>query len=122
MSRSVVITSVGVVSSLGFTPERILRNLKKKNVSFARPAFDRETPVCPVRGFNVKDFTGRFKNLRYLNRGAQFCAAAGMTAVKDAGLEETKAAEAGLFVGVGPNLDIGGECPELFRERRSLLY
>ena len=113
MSRRVVITSIGVVSSLGFTSGQIIDNLKKGGVTFKRPDFDEEVVVCPVRDFDVKSFTGRFKNARYLNRGAQFCVAAALAAVKEAMLDEGLRAKTGLFIGTGPNLDIGGEFPEI---------
>ena len=113
MSRRVVITSIGVVSSLGFTSDQIIDNMKKDRVAFKRPDFDEEVVVCPVGDFDVKSFTGRFKNARYLNRGAQFCVAAAMSAVKKALIEDGLLLKTGLFVGTGPNLDIGGEFPEI---------
>ena len=113
MRRRVVITSVGVISSLGFTLEEIMGNLKNENTSFEKSFFDDEVVVSPINGFNVKDFAGRFKDRRYLNRGAQFCVASAMEAVKKAGLDKQLLAEAGLFLGAGPNLDIGGEFPDV---------
>jgi len=113
MRRRVVITSIGVISSLGFTIEEIIGNLKNGNALFERSHFDSEVVVSPINGFDVKDFTGHFKDKRYLNRGAQFCVASAMEAVKKAGLDKQLLAEAGLFLGAGPNLDIGGEFPDV---------
>ena len=113
MSRRVVITSVGVVSSLGFSVDEIISRLKQKEIYLQRPSFDQDVVTCPVQGFDIKAFTGRFKNARYLNRGAQFCVASAIAAIKDAGLDEKSLSEAGLFVGVGPNLDISNECPRI---------
>jgi len=113
MHRRVVITSIGVISSLGFTIEEIIGNLKNGNALFEMSHFDSEVVVSPINGFDVKDFAGHFKNRRYLNRGAQFCVASAMEAVKKARLDKQLLAEAGLFLGAGPNLDIGGEFPDV---------
>ncbi|MHC1728200.1 MAG: beta-ketoacyl synthase [Syntrophobacteraceae bacterium] len=114
MKHRVVITSIGIVSSLGFSIEEILNTLKNGGPPFLRPSCDPDVCVCPVgRNFNLKAFTGRYKNARYLNRGAQFCVASAMAALRNAGLTEKILGRAGLFVGTGPNLDIGGEFPEI---------
>ncbi|RLC27126.1 MAG: beta-ketoacyl-[acyl-carrier-protein] synthase family protein [Deltaproteobacteria bacterium] len=109
MKRRVVITSIEVISSLGSNIEEIIGNLKSENTSFERSNVDNEVVVCPVNGFDVKDFAGHFKDRRYLNRGALFCVASAIEAVKKAGIDKKLLAEAGLFLGTGPNLDIGGE-------------
>jgi 3-oxoacyl-[acyl-carrier-protein] synthase II len=113
MKRRVVITSMGVLSSLGGNPDEIIKSFKKKKVSFERPAFDPEVVTSPVRDFNARTYTGRFKDSRYLNRGAQFAVASAISAIKNSGYQKDELAEAGLFVGVGPNLNIGGEFPEI---------
>ena len=113
MSRRVVITAVGVFSALGNSPQEMLENIKLDRTAFARSAFDASVIVCPVRDFDLRSVTGPFKERRYLNRGAQFCVAAAMKALERSGLEEYERERAGLFVGVGPNLDIGGEFPEI---------
>lgn len=114
MNTRVVITSIGIISALGFSTEEAAGGLENGGAAFERPAFDSDVCVCPVGpGFRLKDFTGRYKNARYLNRGAQFCVAGAMAALRDAGLTEDMLAGAGLFVGSGPNLDIGGEFPEI---------
>lgn len=111
MARRVVITSIGVISSLGYNADAILNNLKKENVSFRRPDFDDEVVTSPIGGFSVRDFIGRFKNSRYLSRGACFSVASAIEAVRHAGLDGAMLARSGLFVGTGPNLDISGEFP-----------
>jgi len=113
MSRRVVITAIGVCSSLGFSEQQIIKNMKEGNVSFARPFFDGQVVVSPVKDFNIKSFTGRFKDRRYLTRGSQFCLASAIEAIKDSRIKEDALSEAGLFMGTGPNLDIGGEFPEI---------
>ena len=113
MHRRVAITSIGVISSLGFTIEEIIGNLKNGNTSFERSHFDNKVVLNPINGFDVKDFAGHFKERRYLNRGAQFCVASAIEAVKKAGIDKKLLAGAGLFLGTGPNLDIGGEFPDV---------
>jgi len=113
MPKRVAITSIGVCSSLGFSQKQIVDNLKKGSVTFERALFDDDVVVSPIRDFNIKDFTGRFKDRRYLNRGTQFCVASTMEAIKNAGIGKKLVSEAGLFMGTGPNLDIGGEFPEI---------
>jgi|SRR5208337_3747107 len=114
MKDRVVITSIGIMSALGFSAEEIVASLKDGGAAFERPAFDHKVCVCPVGDdFRLKDFTGRYKNARYLNRGAGFSVAAAMSALKGANLAEQMLAGAGLFVGCGSNMDIGGEFPEI---------
>jgi 3-oxoacyl-[acyl-carrier-protein] synthase II len=69
--------------------------------------------ICPVKDFDIKDFTGRFKNNRYLNRGAQFALASALSAIKRGKISPDLLHNAGLFVGAGPNLDIPGEFPNI---------
>ena len=113
MSRRVVITSVGIFSSLGFSQEEIIDNLRGEKVTFDRPPFDDSLVICPIKNFDIKHVIGPFKERRYLNRGAQFCVASAMKAVENAGISKELLEKAGLFIGVGPNLDIGGEFPEI---------
>lgn len=114
MPRRVVVTSMGVISALGFSAAQVMGALRNGKVAFQRPDFDREVCTCPIIDeLDVRKFTGRYKNVRYLSRGAQLCVAAALSAVRGAGLSSEMLAGAGLFVGVGPNLDIGGEFPEI---------
>ncbi|MFA6412925.1 MAG: beta-ketoacyl-[acyl-carrier-protein] synthase family protein [Syntrophales bacterium] len=113
MARRVVITSVGVVSSLGASFPEIMANIRQDRTAFARPPFDEDIAVCPVSKFEVRNYTGPFKERRYLNRGAQFSVAAVLGAVKNSGINHDSLKKAGLFVGAGPNLDIGGEFPDI---------
>jgi 3-oxoacyl-[acyl-carrier-protein] synthase II len=114
MQNRVVITSIGIISSLGFSTEEILLSLGEGEPAFAQPDFDPSVRVCPVGSeFDFRKFAGRYKNSRYLNRGAQFCVTSAMEAIRDAGLTEAMLSRAGLFVGTGPNLDIGSEFPDI---------
>ncbi len=113
MAQRVVITAVGIVSSLGWDIARIIQNLEAGKVCFARPPFEPTVAVAPVADFDARFHIGRFKHLRYLNRGARFAAASACRAVAQSGLTPAKLAGAGLFVGAGPHLDIGTEFPEI---------
>lgn len=113
MRRRVVITSVGVFSSLGSSLEEIIKNLKDGQVCFERFSFGNGMVTCPLKGFDAKGAIGPFKDRRYLNRGAQFCMASAVAAVNNAGISSDLLKKSGLFMGTGPNLDLGGEFPDI---------
>lgn len=113
MARRVVISSFGIVSSLGSSEDAILDSFRNGRTAFTRTPLDPDLPVCPVEGFNPREHTGRCKELRYLNRGAQFSVASAMDALKNSGLESGDWGKAGLFVGTGPNLDVTAEFPDI---------
>jgi 3-oxoacyl-[acyl-carrier-protein] synthase II len=104
---------MGILSSLGRDRGEIIKSLKERKVSFERPAFDDEVVTAPIREFKVRDYTGPFKDGRYLNRGSQLAVASAIAAIKNSGCKKDDLAGAGLFVGAGPNLNIGGEFPEI---------
>lgn len=113
MSRRVVITSIGAISALGNTPETIAGNLHCGRAGFEPSPHDPSVPVCPISNFELSAHTGRFKNRRYLNRGAALATAAAMQALDHARLPTDMRTATGLIVGGGPNLDIGGEFPDI---------
>lgn len=114
MANRVVITSVGIVSSLGFSTGEIVRSLEDGGAVMVPTGFEGDVWAFPIeREFDVRRFTGRCRNARYLNRGARLCVAAAMAAVKGAEPAGHMWGRAGLFVGAGPNLDIGNEFPEI---------
>jgi 3-oxoacyl-[acyl-carrier-protein] synthase II len=104
---------MGILSSLGRDHGEIVKSFKERKVNFERPAFDDEVVTAPIRKFNVRDYTGPFKDGRYLNRGSQLAVASAIAAIKNSGCKKDDLAGAGLFVGAGVNLNIGGEFPEI---------
>jgi len=102
-----------VVSSLGNSSEQILQALRNGQVSFAESSFDPQVITSPIRDFELGAFTGSFKERRYLNRGAQLAVAAAMSAIRMASLRREQLTDTGLFLGAGPNMDVGGEIPEI---------
>lgn len=111
MARRVVITALGMQTSLGQTPEEILASFKSNRTSFERFAPVADVVVCPIKQFDLQSITGRFKNRRYLNRGAAFGVAAALAALNQSGLTKEQLSAAGLFVGTGPNLDLQNDPP-----------
>lgn len=104
MARRVVITASGFILPLGSTPGEVLAALDAPHGPFERWAADRHVSVCPVAGFDLRSYVGRCKNARYLTRGQQLCLAAAVRAVSEAGLGPQHLDSAGLFLGLGPNL------------------
>ena len=98
MKKRVVITEVRVISAVGSTLEQISH-------SFRRGLFPAiRDHVIPVENFELKHFTGRNKDIKYLSRGNQFAAACALEAARTLPAEDR--AGAGLFLGAGPNLDL----------------
>ena len=106
-----MITSLGVISPLGKTIAEIQTFLLEGRVSFDRFSGDLQAVVAPVNDFDLKAYTGHFKERRYLHRGGALALAAALDAVHSAGLEKEEREPLGLFVGVGPYLDVGAEFP-----------
>lgn len=106
MDRRVVITGSAFFSPLGNRGRSVIAAMEDDRTAFTRPGFDPDVVVAPVPDFNLKTYTGRYKNARYLNRGAAFGVAAALRAIKGAGLCPKMLENAGLFVGAGPNLDL----------------
>jgi 3-oxoacyl-[acyl-carrier-protein] synthase II len=103
---------MGVVSALGNSRREIARSFEQERVCFRRA--DALSPVvAPVDDFDVRQITGRHKNLRYLNRGAAMAVAAAVEAIRRSRLSALSIETSGLFVGAGPNLDLGAECPRI---------
>jgi 3-oxoacyl-[acyl-carrier-protein] synthase II len=102
---------MGMVTSLGDTPEDLADSVRVGRVAFQFVGSNPRAVAAPVADFDVHRYAGRFKNRRYLTRAAAMAVAAAVRAVDQAALTAGQRESAGLFVGVGPNLDLGGECP-----------
>lgn len=112
MTAQVVITAMGVVSALGNSRREIAQRFEQERVCF-RQVDALSQVVAPVDAFDVRHITGRHKNLRYLNRGAAMAVAAAVEAIRRSRLPAPSIEASGLFVGAGPNLDLGAECPRI---------
>jgi len=90
-SNDVVVTGIGVVTSLGFTRQAFWKSLVE-GVSGVRPisAFDasrhKTRIAAEVRGFEPELWLGP-KQVRRMSRVSQFAACAAVEAVRDAGLD-----------------------------------
>ena len=113
MKPRVVITGAAFFSPLGNTGTDVISAMVENRTAFKRADFDLDLVVAEVPDFNLKTHTGRYKNARYLNRGAALGVAAALRAVKGSGLSGNMLENAGLFTGAGPNLD---------QEKRSALW
>jgi 3-oxoacyl-[acyl-carrier-protein] synthase II len=106
---------MGMVTSLGNTAESLAHCVQSERVAFQFFGKDPRVVAAPVEEFDVRRYTGRFKNHRYLTRGAAMAVAAAVQAADQAVLTPNQWESAGLFVGAGPNLDLGGECPTIHK-------
>jgi len=82
----------------------VVAALREPHGPFQRSLEDPEVAVCPVPNFDLKAHIGRCKNARYLTRGQQLCLAAAIRTVENSGLGPGDLGQAGLFLGLGPNL------------------
>lgn len=111
MNRRVVITGMGVVTSLGLDLTTFWNNLMagKSGVTLIDSFDTSEYPTkiaAPVRDFNPEDHMDK-KVARRMDRFVQFAVAASQFALQDAGLkigENVDAERAGVYIGSG----IGG--------------
>lgn len=102
---SVVITGIGLISSLGISEEQVVKSILNDKVNFLRSEIDPELVVCPVQDFDFKDYIKSYKYFRYLPKGWQFGICAAKGAIESSGLTEEHLNSSGLFVGVGPNVE-----------------
>jgi 3-oxoacyl-[acyl-carrier-protein] synthase II len=113
MKPSVVITGMGLICPLGERPQAIIGAMQEDRVGFTASGEFSDVVVYPVTGFDLGRRMGRFKNKRYLHRGAQFALAAAAEAIKQAGLTPAQLESAGLFLGAGPCLDVEETFPRI---------
>ncbi|MEJ2662216.1 MAG: beta-ketoacyl synthase N-terminal-like domain-containing protein [Desulfobacteraceae bacterium] len=113
MAPRVVITAMGMVTSLGGSPEEVAGNVRTGRVPFQLVGSNPRVVAAPVADFDLRHSIDRFKNRRYLTRAAAMAVAAAVRAAEQAALATDQRESAGVFLGAGPNLDIGGECPAI---------
>lgn len=97
----VVITAAGGISYYGTDTINLISAFRKDFPQF-ESQFDQHS--LGIKDFELKNYIGRFKNHRYLSRGAKLALAAAYTTVKNNNIDLIE--DCGLFVGTGPNLDI----------------
>jgi 3-oxoacyl-[acyl-carrier-protein] synthase II len=103
MGKRVVITGIGIVSPLGFSPEENFQWLCDGQSAMG-PLISLnigDHPCCgyEVKGFDATEILGK-KGLRYLNKGTLFLASAAQMAIDSGDLtDETWAEEAGIIIG-----------------------
>ena len=122
MSRRVVVTGVGLLSSVGLGTEKCWKSLQEGKSGISRiTAFDTTGFNCQIAG-EVRDFDpGQWvekKELKKMGRFIQFGIAASDFAIAAAGLKVTEdiAEQVGVYIGSG----IGG-FEVIEREHRNLL-
>lgn len=102
--RRVVITGIGMVSPAGNSIEECWENILSgktmihESDSFGCANFSTKL-IAEVVGFDEKKHIKNKKLRRMLQRGEQFAIAAASEAVRDSGLEDYDAYEAGLYLG-----------------------
>ncbi|MGI6555472.1 MAG: beta-ketoacyl-ACP synthase II [Bacillota bacterium] len=121
MENRVVITGMGVLSSLGIGKEAFWESLVQgRNGISTVTRFDASgypTRIAgEVRGFDPRDYMDR-KEARRMDRFTQFAVAAGMLGLQDAGIDLSRENpdRVGVFLGTG----IGGT--ETFEEQHRIL-
>jgi len=103
----VVISSIGVISSLGFSLDDLIKNLDgaKKLLSSTFHSSGVAVPTVPIEGFDFQALCGRNKNRRYLSRAGQMSVASALRCADAASLTANETADCSLFIGAGPFLE-----------------
>ncbi len=101
----VVITGIGLISSLGNSEQEVVRSILTDKVNFLCSEIDPELVVCPVQDFYFKEYIESYKYFRYLPKSWQYGICAAKLAIISAGLSDEDLKNSGLFVGVGPNME-----------------
>ncbi len=104
--KRVVITGIGLVTSLGDSPKGVINSVLNDRVNFLVSGDDPELIICPVRDFQLKSYISSYKYIRYLPKSWQFGLASAKMAIESAGLSDEDLKQGGLFVGIGPNVEV----------------
>ncbi|MFA5262125.1 MAG: beta-ketoacyl synthase N-terminal-like domain-containing protein, partial [Candidatus Omnitrophota bacterium] len=101
--RRVVVTGLGVISSIGIGVEEFWKNLiaGKSGITDIEAFDTSDYPVHKggeVKNFRPQDFIDRRK-IKHLGRASQMAIAATQLALKDAGLKKSPARKAGVLLG-----------------------
>lgn len=106
---NVVITSVGIISSLGYSLKEISKNLKKgqsqKTLSQTKNNHGVPIPTLPIKDFDFNQICGRNKNRRYLTRAGELSVAAAIKCINVTTLTEKQLETCSLYIGAGPFLE-----------------
>jgi 3-oxoacyl-[acyl-carrier-protein] synthase-1 len=119
--RRVVITGLGIVSSIGNNADEVVQSLKagRSGISFA-PEYAEHGFRCQVHGKPRIDVTEHIEKraLRFMGGGAAFAYIAMKQAIEDAGLEESDVSNerSGLIAGSG-----GPSTRSLFEAHRTVI-
>lgn len=105
IARRVVVTACGTMLPAGRSFAEIGATFAADANLFCKSAIDPDVTVCPIHDFDLKVYSGRFKNSRYLSRAQQLTLAAALLALQNAALARDNLNQCGLFLGVGPNLE-----------------
>jgi 3-oxoacyl-[acyl-carrier-protein] synthase II len=104
--REVWITGVGVVSAHGLGSHALASAIRDGRRSLTK--LDFPTEGFPIReggladALDPEEFVTKRKDLKLMSRDARLAVAAGVLALRDAGLEGEAGDDLGLFMGVGP--------------------
>ncbi len=122
--RRVVITGMGIISSIGLDLDTVSASLKAgKSGVKAAPVFTemgfRSQVAAPPPALNLKELIDK-RLLRFMADGSAWCWLAAEQAIKDAGLEENEVSNprTGLIVGTGgPSTEVLIRSADIAREK-----
>lgn len=109
--RRVVITSVGVISSLGNSLEELLCQFQNGSPQFVKREEYPFVYTAPIINFNFKKefLTVSVKNRRYLNRAGQLGLTAAyrcLNSIEGVPFTKEEKSRAGIFIGSGPHFNL----------------
>ncbi len=101
MTEAIVVTGIGIISSLGSTCDEAIEALQAQEIGLAKvDKYESEQLHGTVKNFNVTDYINP-REVRKMDPISCFTIAAGRQALDQAGLSETERNDCGLLVGTG---------------------